>query len=466
MFRFGLLAAALIGSPMAAFSHAVPTHQNITASAVEYLKQIDSRTACSTNLNQLLQVGTAAEDEGTRPVFHFTPALSASGSSCSSIAWGLGSGPCSWTFGTLINTHRWSDAVAAAQGADGAISEEGLRQLGFPLHLLEDLTSPAHTRNDQHLNYGGVGDLDPVEAVTRTPTSPPISEGLLPVGDVASFYQQLQNWTASNFYSKDTVFTGLGPASASEDTDYFYDARGRRIAYKSVVYKTKVLFHITPAPTDATINDVIATEQFRELGPVAVKYAASLIKHYLDVTGAQPQGCFIDFEKFNGPSVFSGVQAPLKSEGATFSGGQILKGTTFLPRNASVVYGTAYFCPGCSSTITMDLATPTDGVRMLLMNGQVFNVSYVVQDDKGGTSSVTLPPNSSSGSAIVDLPTKGIKRVVISSNTGSWDFFIDNISLGTGATTGTPMILVAPAAKQGAASTTDNGTAKPAGSPP
>ncbi len=467
MLRFGLLAAALLAAPLAAFAHAVPTHQNITAAAVEYLKQLDDRVACATNVNQLLQVGTAAEDEGSRPVFHFTPALTASSSSCSSLAWGLGPGVCSWLFGTrtLTNTHRWDDAISAAQGANGAISEEGLRQLGFPLHLLEDLTSPAHTRDDQHLNAFGVGDIDPVEAITRSPTSPPISAGLVAVGDVASFYQQLRFWTASNFYSKDTVFNGFGPAAASQDTDYFYDARGRRIAYKSVTYKTKVLFGITPDPQDATINDIIATEQFAELGPMAVKYAASLIKHYLDVTGAQPQGCFVDFEKFSGPSVFSGVQPPLKSEGATFSGGQILSGATFLPRNSSVVYGTAFFCPGCSPTITVDLSAPVNGVRMLLMNGQTFNVSYVVQDDKGGSSSVTLPPNSASGSAIIDLPTKGIKRVVISSGTGSWDFFIDNITLGTGAT-GTPTIQVAPSLATPSRQRSAIGTDQPAGSRP
>lgn len=467
MVRFGLLVATLVALPMIAFGHAVPTHQNITAAAVEYLKQLDNRATCAANLNQLLQVGTAAEDEGSRPVFHFTPALSASSSTCSSLAWGLGPGVCSWSLGSLTNTHRWADAVNAAQGSNGAISEEGLRHLGFPLHLLEDLTSPAHTRDDSHLNAFGQGDIDPVEAITRSPISPPTSEGLLSVGDVASFYQQLRIWTASNFYSKDTVFNGFGPTAVSQDNDYFYDARGRRIAYKGPTYKTKVLFGITPDPRDATINDVIATEQFTELGPMAVKYAASLIKHYLDVTGAQPQGCFVDFEKFSGPSVFTGVQPPLNSEGATFSGGQILKGTTFLPRNASVVYGTAYFCAGCAPTITVDLSAPVNGVRMLLMNGQTFNVSYVVQDDKGGTSTVTLPPNSSSGSAIIDLPTKGIKRVVIRSGTSAWDFFIDNITLGTG-TTGSAQIqsVAAPTSAAPAQRSSSLEGGKPAGSAP
>ncbi|MCA9324998.1 hypothetical protein KDA23_02955 [Candidatus Saccharibacteria bacterium] len=440
MFRSAMFGVVSMAAPLVVLAHAVPTHQNITKAAVEYLQQLDDRAVCLSNLEQLLQVGTAAEDEGTRPVFHFTPALSAAGSSCSSVDWGLGSGTCEWFGGEDNNTHRWSDAIDSATAANGGISEEGLTHLGYVLHLLEDLTSPAHTRNDQHLNKFGVGDIDPVEAVTRTPTSPATSEGLADVSSPVSFFVQLRTYTASNFYSKDTVFSDIGPKSVREDTEYFYDARDRRIAYKSLAYRTKELFGVTPDPKDATINDVIAKEQFEELGPIAVRYAASLIKHYFDVTNTTGNsGCFVDFEKFSGPSVFSGVQLPLASEGATFSGGQILSGATFLPRNASVVYGTAFFCPGCSPTITIDMATPINGVRMLLMNGQTFNVSYVVEDDNGGTSSVTLPPNSASGSAIVEIPSQGIRRVTVRSNVSAWDFFIDNITLGIG-TNGTAQI--------------------------
>ena len=260
-FLFGWILAY---APTLALPHAVPTHQNITRAAVDYLAKLDEKATCSSNLNQLLQVGTAAEDDGTRPVFHFTPALTASNSSCSSVAWGFGTGACQYgkaglTFAST-NTHRWPDALAHVVDAKGNPSEEGLRDLGFVLHLLEDLSSPAHTRDDDHLNIGGYGDIDPVEAVTRNPTSPPISEGLLAVGSPQLFFQQLRQFTSSNFYSKDTVFSNGGPIATAQDANYFYDAKGRRIAYKSASYRTEELFGLTPDPTDATINDVIATE--------------------------------------------------------------------------------------------------------------------------------------------------------------------------------------------------------------
>jgi hypothetical protein len=72
---------------------------------------------------------------------------------------------------------------------------------------------------------------------------------------------------------------------------------------------------------------------------------------------------------------------------------------------------------------------------MLLMNGLAFDGTYVIQDDRGGTVTVTLPQNSLDGSSMttVELPSRGIRRVVVSSNAQYWGFFIDNIVLGIGA---------------------------------
>jgi hypothetical protein len=465
-FIWAIIIAAVL-APTTVKAHAVSTHKNITSAAVSYLGQLDERAKCSTNLNQLLQVGTVAEDDNPRPVFHFTPALSASSSTCSSVDWGFGSATCRWALGTLTNTHRWQDAITHAKDQKtGKPSEEGLRDLGFVVHLIQDLTSPAHTRNDDHLNAFGVGDIDPVEAVTRTPTMPNVAEGLVAVSSPDALFAQLGQFTRSNFYSKDTVFLGDGPTSVRQDTNYFYDVTGRRIAYKSLVYRTKELFGDTPDPRSATINDVIAADQFGELGPVAVKYTASLIKHYLDVTtAASPSKCFVDFEEFSGNSTFTGVQPPLKSGGAIFSGGQILKGTTFLPRDQSVVYGTAFFCPGCATTISIDLDTPVDGISLLLMNGQTFQISYTVVDDKGGRVVQSLPPNSASGSAIVTLASPGITNVMISSSTSSWDFFIDNVTLGTASSAKTGAAALGQVSSQSATTIRSSIGVRPAGRP-
>jgi hypothetical protein len=136
----------------------------------------------------------------------------------------------------------------------------------------------------------------------------------------------------------------------------------------------------------------------------------------------------IDFEQFTGPCCFTGVQPPLTVGIATVSGGQILSGTSNLPADQSVLYGTAYFCPGCSPTITITFSQKVSNVSLFLYNGLTDTVTYTVADDKGGSQTVTLSSNLQSGTATVSLPDVGISQVTISGAlAGEWDFFVDNV---------------------------------------
>lgn len=255
---------------------------------------------------------------------------------------------------------------------------------------------------------------------------PDTSEGFISFQSAPTAFDSLQTYTSTNFYSSDTVFTGIGPVAARQDDDYFYDASGNRIAYKGVAYSFSDLIG-APDPTQATIDAVIATEQFNNLGPVAVRYAASLLKHYVNVAEPTLDDCFIDFEEFEGGSLFTSVDPPLTTENATVSGGQILSGATFLPVNRTTAYGTAFFCTGCEPTINIDFAKPVDNLKFLLMNGQVFTVTYTVQTDKGDEVTRSLVANSQRGAAVIDLPANAVMNVAISGDTANWDFFIDNI---------------------------------------
>lgn len=423
-----VLGLCLLATEGVATAHLKPTHRNITRIAVDYLSKVDDRFACISTLNDLLQVGAAAEDDIPRFMFHFYPALSDGRffASCSSRQWAFGNAACSQSGGepafsasTLTNTHTWNSAITHAD------SSQGWTDLGYVLHLLEDLTSPAHTRNDSHPAI--LLDGDPVEAFDRTPTAPAVTDGLVSFATPEKYFDALQEFTRTNFYSKDTVFQAPGPAAASSDNSYFYDARHRRIAYKGPAYWLSGLSDATRDPQQATINETIADDQFAELGPVAVKYVASLIRHYFDAASPQMTACFIDFEKFTGGSIFTTIQPPLKVESATISGGQILSNATNLPRNHTTVYGTAFFCNGCLPTLTIDFAHPAGDVSLLLMNGQTFTVDYTVTNNLGDLVTLSLAANLQSGAGIVHLPAAGVSQVTITSSTGSWDFLVDNI---------------------------------------
>ena len=150
-------------------AHEVGTHVNITDAAVQYLRRlalnrvdsVDPRFACENDLATWLREGVILEDDlfVSRPVFHFDPRLTWFNSSCTSTEWAFGDARCISSVYVRTNIHRWQEAMAAAE------AEAGFRELGWVLHLLEDLTSPAHVRNDPHIpGY----DSDPLEAEIRT----------------------------------------------------------------------------------------------------------------------------------------------------------------------------------------------------------------------------------------------------------------------------------------------------------
>lgn len=147
----------------------------------------------------------------------------------------------------------------------------------------------------------------------------------------------------------------------------------------------------------------------------------------------------INFDQFSASSFFQSIQPPLTVGVATFSGGQLLNATTFLPADPTTVYGTAFFCAGCLPTITIDFSQPVSDFSMLVLNGQTFTVVYTVQDNVGGMSTITLVANFLSGAGTVTLPSTNIMKVTITSNAAQWDFFIDNVTFQKCAVTNVTM---------------------------
>lgn len=217
-----------------------------------------------------------------RSWFHFSPALYSryASADCDAIAWAFTPGHCTaWFFGdpkTLSNDFNWPHAVAQA-GQD-----TGWTALGHVLHLLEDLAVPAHTRNDPHLK-------EPLEdIVAKLNLLPVVPDGqLIPVTDPKKdLFEQLRDYTERRYFSDDTCFDPdfLGPTAdpKHEDNNYFRDSDGRKIAHKGMGYRW------SGNPRDCEINSIIAREQFAEIGPMAVRYVASLIKYYSSQTNTYP----------------------------------------------------------------------------------------------------------------------------------------------------------------------------------
>ena len=178
-------------------AHSIGTHKNITAAAVGWLLETQPRLQCNADgkktLTDILQFGAEHEDDNYdnndetkmgRYQFHFTPALNdwftkieidalgyvlatldlgAVNASCTSRQWGgfdrtsPGSVSCTynalWNKGIkMTNDNTWGNAVADASKANSSYNgfSEGLRKLGFLIHLIEDQSSPAHALDASH----------------------------------------------------------------------------------------------------------------------------------------------------------------------------------------------------------------------------------------------------------------------------------------------------------------------------
>lgn len=373
--RFAFYSLMSVGVLLAgpSYSHSLPTHRNITTATVDFLTQSKTLTCNAANrkaLTDLLMTGTVGEDDWVDPsnqgklgrfVFHFLPALSdtAVRAECSSFQWAGLDKPgsrqvnCHYhilpairaTVGLTIrlpkdfkffvgrfpltNGHTYAAAVADARKPHAKHREfgQGFEHLGYVLHLLQDLTSPAHSRNDGHgylfhghysLQPAASGSPDPMEVTARgdeTDRKPRLPSPTTRLIDMPprDLFLALNKYVRQNFFSADTVFQQPGPADLSTAAGRraaqcllpgrtCKDGRGRSIAFHDPrragpIYKPGLGPGGGGAGEDVglgnmTVSYAVADAQWEELGPLAVRYGASLIDRYIrDEKPLMPAEC-------------------------------------------------------------------------------------------------------------------------------------------------------------------------------
>jgi uncharacterized repeat protein (TIGR02543 family) len=307
-----MLAILLFSFGASSVATEIQFHVNITSTALQYLTSTNARPDIL-QLHGTMVDGAWNEDAFFpgypfylgRFYFHFSPTLSdavlGQFATCDSVMWGISGDSCKaqTTFPLIGSTtvqddHTWQNAIAAADTTTQGPTLLGWDHLGFVIHLLEDLTSPPHTRSSAHPCVGGIF-CDPFEPDNRAASvNIPKSEYIDLSGVILpdDFFAAVRTYTLANYFSARTVFDGNGgPPIQFEDNNYFYGPclqtsldfgtcsvvngqSGRKIAHKGFAYR------VSGNPRNAEIDDVIAHEQFRELGPVAVEAVADFIKFY------------------------------------------------------------------------------------------------------------------------------------------------------------------------------------------
>ncbi len=432
MKRLGAL-LALCGGCL--YAHEKETHVNITERALRDL----ASTGVRPDILQLygtLTDGAWNEDAylpgyPVRPLFylgrfyfHFLPELNDNAlkqsATCDSVRWGIYGDVCTaitmlpaFRSATSQSGHSWQEAVSAID-ANSVPTDAGWRHLGYLIHLLEDLSSPPHTKSSAHPCLLTLFFCDPFEPDNKgfaipSPTSEYIdfSNAVKP----EDFLIRLGDYTRQNYFSARTVFDSTEPAFAFEDDEYIYGQclpisieigtcvtvngqLGRKIAHKTTAYK------LTRNRRDAEIDRVIAHEQFAELAPVAVQAVEALIKFYAPVITIKTDGT-------PGSSVTS-IPAGIDC-GATcsslFVNGTDVQLTAIVPVGYAIQWQGDSGCAGSTATITIQKVTADTTCRVVLSPSSP-RLTLTLQGEGSGQVALSSPSGfiCASGSCTVSLP--------------------------------------------------------------
>ncbi|MBU4374898.1 right-handed parallel beta-helix repeat-containing protein [Patescibacteria group bacterium] len=165
-----------------------------------------------------------------------------------------------YSVGAIFNNYREGDLKRAYQG------------IGHILHLIQDMSVPAHTRNDPHPNG------DPFEAwaeqygkVNLNKTSFIKADGLDQV------FNELANYSHNNFFSKDTIdnnfkFNNLKIEKDLDgvDSKYAYNGDYKIIKIKEYLWGNEYVFDFK-----------VHLDYWNMLSPKATGYSAGVVDYFI-----------------------------------------------------------------------------------------------------------------------------------------------------------------------------------------
>ncbi len=190
--------------------------------------------------------------------------------------------------------------VSSAEQARNVYMGKAFRGLGETMHMIGDMTQPAHNRNDSHPN----GDLDPIEStanantvwlVKDAPVTPEADSDITAAANAIDMYEKIALFVNRNFYTDDTIYdkasgvnprnwegayphpqfsdlkleTGTGPKT------YYKEFNGKHVRMAQQTYSSYVLG--TTVWQDYIVPPSFMYEQAEVLMPIAIKANAKLI---------------------------------------------------------------------------------------------------------------------------------------------------------------------------------------------
>lgn len=171
-----------------------------------------------------------------------------------------------------LGDHSWQRAIYEYQQGN---KKEAFLALGHILHLLEDMTVPAHTRDDAH------PEGDPYENWARD-NFKTVSASPIYFNNLNEYFDYLANYSNNNFYSQDTIWSQryLKPTETdlAGENDYIYSYDGSN-RYKILYVKEDKRLNIKEYRVN---NTAVLSDYFSLLAPKAVGAGAGVIKLFFE----------------------------------------------------------------------------------------------------------------------------------------------------------------------------------------
>lgn len=202
----------------------------------------------------------------------------------------LGASALDWATSDEKNSTRYDEAVRLAKSGDKTDQTNGWRFLGHVLHLLQDMATPAHVRNDQHLSSDTYEDMLSSVGSLRSKLDnsilgnyddlmPSLPDALVE-GSKEDLFNNLSKYTRSHYYSDNSF------GKSGYDNPSLKDG-GDGYCYTEInsPYKQGVAYHIKGKNCKyAKIDAKTVRTIFPDLASKAIAYGAGLIKLFVDAT--------------------------------------------------------------------------------------------------------------------------------------------------------------------------------------
>lgn len=291
------------------YSYEIETHKAITKETIEFYNESNKREV-SDKEKEIIMLGSEKEDNPVyRTLNHFYDPIYNKG-----------------LLSTFLPAYDWAENTNAqamyspqyallskllslySSGADYSFDravyeyvwgdkERGLETLGHILHLVEDMSLPAHTRDDQHINgdyyetYTGKYNINNIDDISEELIQK--NEKQKKFSSLFDFFFSMANYSNNNFFSGDTIFDKkyTKPIVDFEKKDL---NNGIKFGYKNLNGKPLELVRIEKGKynplldiyTDSYFikdpNNVILSNQWSLLSKQAVLHASGVVSLFFD----------------------------------------------------------------------------------------------------------------------------------------------------------------------------------------